>query len=228
VLVAELQGARVEAADAERGPTYVCSRCKGIVILKQPRKIIYHFAHKPPTDCTWARGETRAHLEAKKLFRDALVTRGLRAELEYIVSALPGDRRADVMVWSSAGAMLAVELQHTSIGLKEIEARAFCYARAGMAQIWIPFLSSTALDAAEPRGPRSVFVERYSPRPFEKWVHGLNGKDGMSMYSPAYQKFWRAHLAGHQIYVEESSWFEQGGEERSAEDTIAGQSGIVS
>jgi competence protein CoiA len=155
-------------------------------------------------------------LEAKKLVRDALVTRGLRAEVEYIVSVLPGDRRADVMLWSSAGAMLAIELQHTSIGLEEIEARAFSYARAGIAQIWIPFLSSSVLDAAEPRGPRSMFVERYSPRPFEKWVHGLNGKDGMWMYSPGNQNFWWAHLAGHQIYVEESSWFEQGGEEKSA------------
>ncbi len=86
MLVAEHQDARVEAALAQRGPSYTCPECKGIVILKQGRKVIWHFAHKPPTDCRWATGETLAHLQAKKLVRDALVARGLRAEVEYTVS----------------------------------------------------------------------------------------------------------------------------------------------
>jgi Competence protein CoiA-like family len=113
-----------------------------MVILKQGRKVIWHFAHKPPTDCTWARGETLAHLGAKKLVRDALVARGLRAELEYTVAALPGDRRADVMVWSPAGEMVAVELQHTSIALSEIDARAFCYSAQVSGKFGYPSLQT--------------------------------------------------------------------------------------
>jgi competence protein CoiA len=120
------------------------------------------------------------------------------------------------MAWSPDGLQLAFELQHTSIGLEEIEKRAFCYACEGIAQIWIPFLRASELKAAEPHGAGRMFIEKYSPRPFEKWVHGLFGKDGMWMYAPHDKTFWHARLAGHQIYVEESSWFEAGGEERTA------------
>jgi hypothetical protein len=144
-----------------------------------------------------------------------MIARGRRAEVEYVVTGLPGDRRADVMVWSATGQRLAFELQHTSIGLDEIEARASCYARAGIAQIWIPFLSTAIWSNAEPRSGK-LFVEKYSARPFERWIHGLHGTQGMWMYSPRHKKFWRARLAGHQLWVEESTWFETGGEERSA------------
>jgi competence CoiA-like predicted nuclease len=216
MLVADLQGNRVEATGAKRDPRYVCPKCKGIVILKLGRKVISHFAHKPPTDCTWVRGETRAHLEAKSLVRNALIARGLRAEVEYIVTALPGDRRADVMAWSPGGERVAFELQHTSLGLDEIEKRAFSYAREGIAQTWMPFLSAATLNAGEQHKASQLLVERYSPRPLEKWVHGLYGGDGMWMYAPRGKTFWHAKLTGHQIYVEEASWFEAGGEEKSA------------
>lgn len=59
------------------------------------------FSHKPPTNCSWARGETKAHLEAKQIVFDGLQTRGVTAMLEYVVDTLPGDRRADVMAWST-------------------------------------------------------------------------------------------------------------------------------
>ena len=105
--------------------------------------------------------------------------------MEYVVDTLSGDRRADVMTWSPTGVAVAFELQHTSIGLDEIESRSRSYARAGIAQLWIPFLNDAALRQAESRSGGSLFVERYSPRPFEKWVHGLHGKDGMWMYTIA-------------------------------------------
>ncbi|MCI0365536.1 MAG: hypothetical protein L0219_16865 [Phycisphaerales bacterium] len=138
MLVASLNGERVEAESAERGLAFVCPNCKRPVILKRGPIVIAHFAHKPPTDCSWARGETKAHLDAKKLFRDTLAVRGLRAEVECVVPSLPDDRRADVMVWSPKGARLAIELQHTSLNLEDIERRAFSYAHAGIAQLWIP------------------------------------------------------------------------------------------
>jgi hypothetical protein len=37
----------------------------------------------------------------------------------------------------------------------------------------------------------------------------------MWMYSPQDKQFWHARLAGHQIYVEQTSWFEAGGVERT-------------
>ena len=212
MLIAELEGNRIDAFTAERGPTYFCPKCKGEVVLKKGRKVVHHFAHKPPTDCTWARGETRAHMEAKVVVSNALKARGLRTELEFIVNTLPGDRRTDVMAWSPKGLQIAFVLQHTPIGLDEIECRASSYARAGIAQIWIPFLTSKVWDEGVPRHG-GWFVERYSPRTFERWVHGFNGKNGMWMYDPNDKAFWLGRLAGHQTYVEESTWFSEGGEE---------------
>lgn len=215
MLVAKLNETKIEAFIAQRGPEYRCPSCSGVVVLKKGRMVIDHFAHKPPTDCAWAKGETRAHLEAKSFVFEALIERGLRAEIEKVVDTLHGDRRADVMVWSPNGCRVAFELQHTPIELNEIEARSFSYARAGIAQIWIPFLRETVWSDGE-ANEGGWFVERYSPRPFERWVHGLNGKNGMWMYDPAEKKFWLADMKAHQMYIEETSWYTEGGEEDSA------------
>jgi hypothetical protein len=216
LLVAEFQSNRVYADTAAKGVAYLCPNCRKSVILKRGRIVIAHFSHKPPTNCSWARGETQAHLEAKQIVFDGLQARGVRALLECIVDTLPGDRRADVMAWSETNVQLAIELQHTSIGIPEIEARAHAYARARIAQIWLPFLSSSALSAAEPKSAGILFIEKYSPRPFEKWVHGFCGVDGMWMYVPEEKSFRHARMASHQTYVEASTWFSQGGEEQSA------------
>ena len=34
----------------------------------------------------------------------------------------------------------------------------------------------------------------------------------MWMYDPAEKEFWPGRLAGHQFYIEETSWFSEGGE----------------
>lgn len=185
------------------------------MILKQGRIVIHHFAHKPPMSCEWGAGETVAHMNAKRAFRDSLRLRGLRAEAEFVVDTMPGDRRADVMTWRSHdNQMVAFELQHTPVSLDEIESRATAYARARIAQIWIPFLRSEALDTAT-RESGGLLIARYSPRPFEKWVHGLHlGK--MWMYDPREQNLWLAFLQAHKIWVEETSWYGEGGEEMNA------------
>lgn len=216
MLVASLHSLRIEAEAATRGEDYRCPNCNGELILKQGRKVIHHFAHKPPTDCTWASGETRAHRDAKKLVAEGIRRRGLTAEIEHVVATQTGDRRADVMAWSETGQSLAFELQHTSISLDEIEQRASSYARAGIAQLWIPFLRPAVWTDGEWHDEKTWFVERYSARPFERWVHGMGGKSGMWMYDPKAQRFWLARLEGHQFYVESTSWYSQGGEEQSA------------
>jgi len=215
MLIAELEENRIDAFTAERGPTYHCPHCRGEVVLKKGPKVVHHFAHKPPTTCTWAKGETRAHMEAKALLAEALTARGLRAEMEFIVKALPNDRRADVMAWSPNENQIAFELQHTAIGREEIEARASSYARAGIAQIWIPFINASVWKDGYPRSG-GWFVKRYSPRDFERWVHGFAQGNGMWMYDPNDKAFWLGHLTGHQTYVEESTWYSEGGEENSS------------
>lgn len=81
LLIAEHNSNRVSANVASKGPEYLCPKCKKIVILKRGRIVVAHFSHKPPTNCSWARGETKAHLEAKQIVFDGLQARGVTAML---------------------------------------------------------------------------------------------------------------------------------------------------
>lgn len=218
MLVAALDRERIEADVAERGLAYVCSKCRRPVILKRGRIKIAHFAHKPPTDCMWASGETLAHLGAKKLFRDAFRSRGLRAELEVVIPSLPNDRRADVMIWSPSNLRVAIELQHSSIGIEAIEKRAYSYAREGIAQAWVPFLRESLWKRAERRRgghDGNIFVDKYPARPFERWAHGFHSGH-LWFYDPRNTVLWCGHFDDHEIWVEESSWYDDGGDERHA------------
>jgi len=217
ILIAHTDAGRVEAAEAIRGTRHVCPNCLSEVILKRGRIVIAHFAHKPPVECDWARGETLAHMEAKRIIAESFVSRGLRAEIEWPVPTLPSHRRADVMVWNDRGDSVAVELQHTAIDLDEIEARAFSYAGAGIAQIWIPFLSDQIWDEADavkkPDGRSEYFVRRYPARPFERWIHGFNF--GLVPYfDPTSKVLWFGSMEGHWISGDGSTWYDQWGQEQ--------------
>jgi hypothetical protein len=212
MLIGEMQGQRVDAFTAERGAHYFCPNCQAELILKKGRKVVHHFAHKPPTDCSWAAGETKSHMQAKMLLAAEYRSRGARAEPEVLLKGLDGDRRADVMIWSPSGKPIAIEFQHTNISVFEIERRAYSYAGMGVPQLWIPFLPTSVWKDGTPRSG-GWFVEKYNARPFEKWVHGFNGKGGMWMYDPRESKFWRGTLSSHQVYVDSKSWYNSDGDE---------------
>jgi Competence protein CoiA-like family len=211
MLIALSDNTRVTAAAAQRGGAYHCPSCSKPLVLKKGRIVIHHFAHKPPILCVWARGETLAHLEAKQLVHAALTARGVRAELEYSVETLPGDRRADVMAWSPKGRMVAIELQHTSISAEVIAERSFAYARAGAAQIWISFLPSSVWKEALDKGDGTWLVRRYAPRQFELWIEGLTAKAGMWIYDASSKAFWLGKITPHEIHEEETIWYRPGG-----------------
>ena len=211
MLIALSEGNRIAAAAAERGGEFRCPSCSKPLILKKGLVVIHHFAHKPPVLCDWARGETLAHLEAKQLVHAALTARGVKAELEYSVETLPGDRRADVMAWSPTGRMIAIELQHTSISAEEIAERAFAYARAGAAQMWVSFLPGPVWKEALDKGDGTWLIRRYAPRQFELWIDGLTAKAGRWMYDPQARQFWLAKMTAHEIVEEETIWYAPGG-----------------
>jgi competence CoiA-like predicted nuclease len=211
MLIALLNYTRVTAAAARRGGAFYCPSCLKPLVLKKGRVVVHHFAHKPPVMCDWARGETLAHLEAKSVVHKALTARGVRAELEYSLETLPGDRRADVMAWSPKGQMIAIELQHTPISADEIAERAFAYARAGAAQMWISFLAASVWNEALEKEDGSWLVRRYAPKQFEHWIEGLTAKAGRWMYDPQSRHFWLAKMARHEILEEETIWYAPGG-----------------
>lgn len=122
------------------------------------------------------------------------------------------------MIWSPSNIRVAIELQHTSIGIEEIEKRAFSYAREGIAQAWVPFVRATLWKQAEPRrggDDGDIFIEQYPARPFERWAHGFHfGR--LWFYDPRNKTLWRGNFDEHHIWVEYSSWYDADGEERSA------------
>jgi Competence protein CoiA-like family len=211
MLVALIEGNRITAAAAQRGGVFVCPSCNKALVLKKGRVVVHHFAHKPPILCNWARGETLAHLEAKRVVHEALMARGVRAELEFSFETMPGDRRADVMAWSPKGQMIAIELQHTAISADETAERAFAYARAGAAQIWISFLPPSVWKEALDKGDGTWLVRRYAPKQFELWIDGLTAKSGRWTYDPLTKQFWLVKMAQHEVYEDETIWYAPGG-----------------
>lgn len=89
MLVALLNDERIDADVAERRNDYRCPRCKHAVILKRYLRKVDHFAHKPPTTCTYGRGESEAHKKAKIMFRDEWRRRGEEVFLEMNIKAGP-------------------------------------------------------------------------------------------------------------------------------------------
>ena len=215
MLVASLDGKPVDAVGALRGLDYRCPNpeCGSALVVKQGAKVIHHFAHKPPITCAWEASETKDHREAKRILLDSLKNRSVRAQAEFVVDTLPGDRRADIMAWHPrTDQMIAFELQHSAVSVDEIQRRAFSYARAGIAQIWIPFLKKKYMERAEHEGCEAL-IERYPPRPFERWISELHKQTGMWMYYPAAKSLWLGWLKPSALYKEESTWYGEGGEE---------------
>lgn len=200
---------------AERGPAYHCPRCRGDLTLKKGRIVIHHFAHKPPTDCSWASGETQAHLASKIVLRDAFRRMGYGADYEVEVLSGGGDRRADVLLTSPDGrARVAVEVQHTPILYDAIERRTSAYITAGIPVMWLGILTDKMRNDAEIRN-NGLVLRQYTIRPWEKWAHAFAFKE-LWFIDPAEHTLWQGTFSEHLIEVPSSSWYSSEGEEQSA------------
>jgi hypothetical protein len=191
MLVAISDGQRVEARDAAQLAEYHCAQCGAPVVPRQSKSSGVMFAHRRRSSCRWTHAESQDHQSAKLALRDAIAPRCLRTELEWevpwlerpleSVEDLPadhgGDRRADLVVWSPANRPIAIELQHSAITVKHLERRAFSYAGAGVAQIWLPFLEAEVVATAveRPSGKDGNWVIARYPAPrWQRWLHGYN------------------------------------------------------
>lgn len=215
MLVALMDDDRIEASDAQRGPDYRCPKCKSLLILRKGSIVIHHFAHKPPVNCSWASGETKAHLGAKKILREAFKARGLRAEVEVEVLSTSGDRRADVLVWSPEGTTrVAIEVQHQPLSFEAIGGRTRAYIVAGVPVIWMGLLAENIFnEALVVEG--GYLVRQYTARPWERWAHTYGFKSLWFM-RVADGTMWRGVFSPHLIDVPLTTWYSEGGQEESA------------
>lgn len=210
MLMALLGDIHVLARDSEKGSTYLCPGCMCEVTLKKGRKVIHHFAHKPPVSCNYAAGETEAHMKSKLDFYDHFMSIGFDVEVEYPLRFNGVSSRADVYVPTTRkGIPAALELQHTTISLDEIERRTQNYNRLGVAVGWIPLID---LDkhAVDPTNKKGWVIDKYAPKPFEIWLHAFNY--GRVWYYEYKEKtLWEGVFTPHMIEVPTSEWYEQGG-----------------
>ncbi len=199
---------------APKGPEYVCPSCHAAIVLRKGAIRVPHFAHKPPTDCSWAAGETAEHREAKIAVRNAFRLRGFLAEFEVEVLSIAGDRRADVLVTSPDGlACWGIEIQHSPLLYPAIEARTRGYMAAQIPVLWMGILSEKMRAAAEPAAG-GLKIDRYSIRPWEKWASALNF--GELWYVDASTgSLWQGTFGDYLIHREATSWYETGGVEQS-------------
>jgi len=212
MLVAINNNQRVEASLAEKGPHYICPNCGGAVTLKKGTVVIHHFAHKRDQLCDWSRGETREHMSGKNYLAQSLRRKGWPAEIECALNIPVGDRRADVVSWTSQNQFLAFEIQHSSIGLSEISERAAAYASRNIAQMWIPVLKADVWKAAVNVDQGRYVIEKFSAVKFIRWIHGFAGKHGMWMFDPSNDCYWHGRLSDYMIDVPLTDWREDGNE----------------
>lgn len=214
MLIALQDNTRIDAWGASRGLLYRCPNCHDEVILKQGRIVVPHFAHKPPTNCVWATGETREHMLSKKVIRDAFVSRGYKAECEVEVLSSAGDRRADVLIENKNGHRVAIEVQHTPISYEHIEERTNGYLAAGIPVVWIGLLSAQMKALADHLEDEILF-EKYVQRPWEKWAHAYYFKE-LWYIDPYKETLWKGEFSDYTIDVPSTSWYNEYGEEQYA------------
>ncbi|MBI1245264.1 MAG: hypothetical protein GC202_09675 [Alphaproteobacteria bacterium] len=215
MLVALKADLRIEASEAQKGDKYICPGCGSSVVLKRGRIRIAHFSHRPPINCSWARGETIAHMNGKKMLFDSLRARNLAVEIEAVLSNLTGaDRRADVLVTSPRGFRVAIEIQHSNIDLDNIFARTRSYMELGIGVVWIGMISGDLIDEAEDYG-NCRLIERYQARPWERWVCNLPSSKSKGIWYLEYERarLWRGQFEKHEIDVPDSSFRDEYGEE---------------
>lgn len=208
VLVAHLGQSRVVAAEVEKGPTYNCPECGQEVILKKGRTVTHHFAHKPPVSCSFAQGETKMHLRAKELFYEFFKAKGLPVDIELPLAS--GKLRADVHITTTSGSSVVFELQHSSISPDEIERRTGHYFNTGVALTWIPLFKPWKLDWEPSGDDTGLIIKRYSPKPFERWLHGFNYGE-IWYFDPENARLWKGKFDKYTIEVPVSEWYESGG-----------------
>ena len=129
----------VVATEVARGPEYRCldPACNQVVFIRKGTKRIHHFAPSaadlmclwswrnsctPPSEIAASRSLSSARLQAD----------------ERVVLSSESDRRADVLVWKVGGdRRVAIEVQHSSLSVADIERRTKAYIAADVPVIWI-------------------------------------------------------------------------------------------
>ena len=130
---------KIAATLAEKGDdVFFCSACGEELTLRKGLIKIHHFAHKSTSACQY-KGETQLHLGIKKSIYISLIAelgnRVKNVELEYWLKGV----RPDILV-TGRKKQIAIEIQASSLTVKEVLFRTQKYYRLGIFLMWVlPF-----------------------------------------------------------------------------------------
>lgn len=179
------------------GP-FSCEMCSDRVVLKKGTVRIHHFAHKPPYECSYGKGESEEHRKCKIEIFNYL------SNLEHVTKCEMernlGSVRPDVSCYIG-DLPVSIEVQISTLSLEEIIYRTTEYRRKGIYVIWLP------------RFTANLCSDCYAPRVWEKWLHTTYF--GRVYYWFSDLTIRPVHFDDHFLWVEQSSWYETGGIERS-------------
>lgn len=122
---------RVLARHADRRLMYFCPVCEALLVLRQGKVRVWHFAHPPGSECLSA-GETQEHLEMKEHLYLALSAQMQSCELEYSL----GERRIDIWL-GDGGLQVAIECQASRLPVEELRHKLVDYSKAGLYCLYI-------------------------------------------------------------------------------------------
>ena len=215
--------ARIEAAQAAKGPAYACPGCGEPVTLAKGRIRRPYFGHRPGAVCSYAALETWEHQQAKEDFAAAYRARSLSCDVEVEVLSVDGDRRADVLLHAPGEAYrVALEVQHSTLDYATLERRTGAYLAAGVAVIWVPILIRKRLgETNRIAGTEIFYVSHYSAPPWQLWVLDLQGQ--LWFYDPVTRGVWRGMLDNCMLYRNPTSWFADGDEHSAGGDWYASE-----
>lgn len=188
---------KVFARESEKlDSPFTCPSCKNEVILKKGNIKIHHFAHKPPVTCQYGKGETEVHRLCKETIYLELKKMSHVTDLD--IEANLGGSIADIYC-RIKNIPIAIEIQRSTLSVSEITERTIKYEKLGIYVLWLA-LYNEALNK-----------EKYSPSAWEKWCHATYL--GRVYYWRSGLSITPVHYAEHKLYVPESSWYSDGGEQ---------------
>ncbi|MBM3226195.1 MAG: competence protein CoiA [Candidatus Tectomicrobia bacterium] len=189
--------AKLNARDTSKADSpFACPKCWSEVYIRKGHIKVHHFAHKPLVTCSYGFGESEAHRQCKTAIYDRLANQPdvTRCKLEYDLGAIVPDIYAIIR-----NVAVAIEVQISSLSLHEIIRRTQHYRQLHISVLWLPLFD------------KNLNEERYAPKAWERWLHATYF--GRVYYWPADLTVIPVHFDEYLLYVEESSWYEDGEEQ---------------
>lgn len=144
-------------SESKAGRPFNCLECGREVSLRTGSVRVSYFAHTTRSRCEFSAGESNIHRRCKLEIYQALLREPNVTDIALEKSF--GNSRPDVFARID-GVPVAFEVQISVLSIKTIIRRTEEYARKGIYVLWLPQWTPY-LDGV-----------RYSPRLWEKWIHG--------------------------------------------------------